>query len=589
MKKFIALALCIVTILSMFAGCNKKVDNKDKGPVIPIYLTEEIANFDPAYGNLDDAAMKLMSLLHEGLFKYDANGKVVKAQAASIKKLDKPSKNYYAIEISLKNTSWSDGTPVMASDYIYAWKRILESDFRGEAANMLFCIKNARAVHNGDATIDDLGITDVTQKTIRIEFEGKTDYNQFYEYLASPMLVPLREFVVGRVPADWSSNPSIMVSNGPFTVRSYALGKKLILERNSHYYRNSAEALNKSVTPYRLEINLAATPEEIMEAFNTGALVYNGSIPLESRKELLDAGKLTMSDTMSVMSCIFNTKNELLADANVRKALSLALDRNKIAEIITFGKPIEGLIGHGVFNTSNGKGKDTFREKGEALVSASADINTAKSLLGGKTGSINLVIRENAQDMAVAEYIKSVWDSLGIEVNIKDQGLSEYKDANELVLVKDKYNQAYEKGNFDVILVDYLMFSTDAFGNLASFAKTFAGGAMDMTVADGNYQLAPHISGYDNPEYDALIESIYTETDANKRAELLHQAEKMLLDDMPITPLVQLQNACLKGSDITGLKTDYYGSFIFTKVVLKNREKYESVEETETTTETVTE
>lgn len=578
MKKFIALTLCLATALTLLVGCNKKVDTKDKGPTIPIYLTEEVANFDPVYGNFDSAAMQLMSLLFEGLFKYDSNGKVVKAQAKSIKVLDNPSKDYYAIEITIKKTSWSDGTPVMASDYIFAWKRILESDFRGEAANMLFCIKNARAVHNGDATVDDLGITGVSDRVIRIEFEGKTDYNQFYEYLASPMLVPLREFQVGRVDADWSSNASIMVSNGPFMVRSYIEGTKLILERNANYYRTSKDAFNKSVTPYRLEINFAATPDEILQAFNNGEIVLDGSLPLANRKELLNSKKLTVTDTMSVMSCIFNTTNELLSDANVRKALSLALDRNKIAEIITFGKPIEGLIADGVFNTSNGKSKASFRDKGKDLISATADLDAARTLLNGKTGSITLVIRDNEQDIAVGEYIKSVWTSLGINVTVKKQGLSSYKNANEITLVKDKFNEAYESGNFDVILVDYLMFSTDAFGNLASFAKTFAGGAMNMDVEDGNYQLTPHISGYDNPEYDAIIEAAYAETNASKRAELLHQAEEMLLDDMPITPLVQLQNACAKNSDLKGLKTNYYGSFVFTKVSLKNRDKYETAD-----------
>jgi oligopeptide transport system substrate-binding protein len=370
-----------------------------------------------------------------------------------------------------------------------------------------------------------------------------------------------------------------MVSNGPFMVRSYVAGSKLILERNSNYYRTGG-ALDESVTPYRFEIMLNSTPEQILEAFNNNQIVFAGSLPLASRKELLDAGKLTVNDTMSVMSCIFNTTNELLADADVRKALSLALDRNKIAEIITFGKPIEGLIADGVFNTTNGKGKASFRDKGEALISASADLSAAQSLLAGKTtGAINLVVRDNEQDKAVGEYIKSVWDSLGFEVKIKAQGVSEYKDANELTLVKDKFNQAYTKSNFDVILVDYLMFSTDAFGNLASFAKTFAGGAMDMDVEDGNYQLTPHISGYDNPEYDAIIEQAYAETDADTRAELLHKAEKMLLEDMPITPLVQLQNAAAINSDLTKVKTDYYGSFIFTKVVIKNRYNYESTEE----------
>lgn len=580
MKKIIALLLTLVTVLALFAGCGKKADPDDKGAVIPVYLTDEVGNFDPAYGNLDDAAMKVMSLLYEGLFKYDANGKVVKAVAKSVKVLDKPKKDYYAIEITLKNTAWSDGTPVLASDFIYAWKRILESDFRGEAANMLFCIKNARAVHDGDATIDDLGITDVSTKTIRIEFEGKTDYNQFYEYLASPMLVPLREFQVGRVPEDWSSNPSIMVSNGPFMVRSYTQGTKMILERNEDYFRGKDDPIDKSVTPFRLEINFAATAEEIMAAYNSGELVYVGDIPLANRKELLDGGKVKVTDTMSVMSVIFNTKNELLADANVRNALSLALDRNKIAELLTFAKPAEGLIADGVFNTDNGKKKPSFREKGEALIAASANETKAKELLGGKKGEIKLVCRNNEEELAVAEYIKSVWEKLGFTVKVDDLGVSAYKDKNDLNLVKDKYNNAYEAGNFDVILVDYLMFATDAFGNLASFAKTFAGGAMDMNVADGNYQLTPHISGYDNPEYDAIIEKAYKETDKNKRADLLHQAEKLLMTDMPIAPLVQLKNGYISNSDISGIKTNYYGAFMFTKAVLKNRDKYEEPAET---------
>ena len=124
----------------MLAGCSGG-DGKNKiGPTIPVYISGEVTNFDPAYGNLDQTSQKIMSLLYEGLFKYDSNGKVVKAQAKSVKILDKPSKGYYAMEITLKNTGWSDGIPVQASDYIYAWKRILESDFRGEAANMLFCI-----------------------------------------------------------------------------------------------------------------------------------------------------------------------------------------------------------------------------------------------------------------------------------------------------------------------------------------------------------------------------------------------------------------------------------------------------------------
>jgi ABC-type oligopeptide transport system substrate-binding subunit len=152
---------------------------------------------------------------------------------------------------------------------------------------MLFCIKNAKKVHDGDATIDDLGITDVSSNVIRIEFEGPTDYNQFYEYLASPMLVPLREFNVGRVEADWSSNATIMVSNGPYAVRAYTPGESMTLQANANYHGK--------VKAFRLSITFATTKvlddAGVYKRFENGEIVFDGELPLKKRAELLKSKK----------------------------------------------------------------------------------------------------------------------------------------------------------------------------------------------------------------------------------------------------------------------------------------------------------
>lgn len=155
--------------------------------------------------------------------------KVVKAQAKSVKVLDKPSDDYYAIEIKLNYTCWSDGTQVLAADYIYAWKRILEPGFRGEAANMLFDIKNARAVNSGDVSVDDLGVSDVATDVIRIEFEGKPITTSFMNILQVRCLSRFAEIAVDKVAADWSSSSSIVVCNGPFCVRTYTPGESWFL------------------------------------------------------------------------------------------------------------------------------------------------------------------------------------------------------------------------------------------------------------------------------------------------------------------------------------------------------------------------
>ena len=235
MKKILALLVCFASLLTVLAACEPSTE---KGPTIPIYLGTEIANFDPAYANLDDSSAKILGLIYEGLFRINDDGEVEYAQAKKVKVIDNADEDYYAIEITIKDTAWSDGTTVQAADYIYAWKRILEPEFRGEAASLLFDIKNARAVNSGDASIDDLGVSDVAANVIRIEFEGKTDYNKFYEKLASIMLVPLREIVVDKVEKDWSSNPTVLVCNGPFMVRSYKPSTELVLERNAFYCRD---------------------------------------------------------------------------------------------------------------------------------------------------------------------------------------------------------------------------------------------------------------------------------------------------------------------------------------------------------------
>ncbi len=581
MKKFVALLLCLIMVVGVLASCQVDLENEDKGPTIPVYITSEIANFDPAYGNLDDAALKILGLMYEGLFEINSSGKAVKLQAKSVKVLDDASENYYAIEIKLDNTRWSDGTRVQAADYVYAWKRILESEFRGEAASMLMDIKNARRVAKGDLSIDDLGVTDEEIDVLRIEFEGPTDYDKFYEYLASPMLVPLREVAVDKVNEDWSSSASILVSNGPYAVKRYLPGELLLLERNAYYYRDAEEeSIRTTVKPYRLEINLGKTVAEQYADYEANAIVYAGNLPLDVRAALLAEDKVEVYETMNMLSCLFNTRRAPFDKAEVRNALSLAIDRNEIVKILTFAKPAQGLIADGVYNTGYSKKKaESFREAGKSLISATADETAAKELLaqaGVSGGEITITLRDNEADIAVAEYIQSVWEKLGFTVKLDAKGYEGWKDEKEYDLVKDHYLNAYDAHEFDVILVDYQMLTTDAFPNLAMFAQDFSGGSMIMDPEHEDYGLSTHISGYRSEAYDAKIEEAFAvKDDRAARAALLHEAEEMLLADMPIMPLVQLQSGVLIHKDMTKVGETYWGFNYFTKTILKNRYEYD--------------
>lgn len=583
MKRAFSLILCFVMLAVALTGCTTLYKNEDgtfdKGAIINMYLTTQVFNFDPALGFNDDAAVKIFGLIYEGLTRINENGKVEYALAKEVNIIEKDNK--FTMQITLNSTRWSDGRAVQANDVIYAWKRILDPDFKNEAAALLYDIKNARAVKTGDATIDDLGIKAIDTYIIEIEFEGKIDTDLFLETLASPALVPLREDIVVKN-AQWAQKSSTMVTNGPFAVRGIVYGTSLTLERSSYYYLSAdkEEALDKYVIPYRLIINYADNTETQLNSmmnkkFGDDAFVfYMGEIPLSQRKDYVNDAEIV--DFLNAHTYYFDTTNPLFAKAEVRRALSMAIDRNEIVKIITFAKPATGFITDKVFD---GNRKTYFRDVGGELIKPAADLSAAKSLLssaGATTGSFSITIRPNEIDRAIAAYIKGVWESLGYTITIKE--LTGRVNAGDSGIFDDKFYEALSTKDFDVIAIDMQMLATDAFGTLAPFATAFSGNGVDMSAE--NYELIPHMTGYSSEAYDALIEAAFAEKDRAKRAEILHDAEELLVQDMPVMPVIFYQDAYIYRGELSGIKSVYYGTRDFKKMKLKDYMTYKSSIET---------
>ena len=124
-----------------------------------------------------------------------------------------------------------------------------------------------------------------------------------------------------------------------------------------------------------------------------------------------------------------------------------------------------------------------------------------------------------------------------------------------------------------MIAVDYQCLTTDAFGALAVFSPTFSGNGID--IQNDNYDAVPYVPGYDNPAYDELIEKAFAEKDRAARSAILHEAEKLLMEDLPIIPVVFNQDAYVYNSDaLSGIKDSYYGFRIFNKMKLKDWRSY---------------
>ena len=578
MKKVLSLILAAGMLTSFAAGCttleiDEATGQMDKGAIIDMYLTTEVYNFDPQVSTTDDAMLKIFDLCYDGLTKIDENGKWQKELMKSYK-VDVDDGEEFTILVDLNDTRWSDGRTVQAADFVYSWKRLLEAENEYEAASLLYDIKNARAVKLGDATIDDLGIAAVDTYTLQIEFETKIDLDQFFENCSSVALVPLREDVITRYGTDvWAQKSTTIVTNGAFCPKEIVYNNTLRLERSSYYYldQEKEEPLDKYVIPYRLLTKYeTGNADAQLSALTSGNIFYDGEIPLSARAQYAESAVIT--DMMATHSYVFNTTNKLFADPNVRKALSLAIDRNEIVKIVTYAKAATGYIPYKVFDSVSGT---SFREVGGELISASANVSEAQSLLsaaGVKSGSFTLTVRNNEVDKAIADYVAGVWGQLGFTVTV--DAVKATPNTTDATIYVDNFQKKYDSGDFDVIAIDMTMYSPDAFGALSQYAVEFSGNGVDMNSE--NYDLYGHISGYNSEEYNAIIESAFAEKDRAARAAILHDAEKMLLEDMPVIPLVFLQDAYLFTDVISGIESTYYGTRNFNDLTQKDYMTYKA-------------
>lgn len=600
-KRIFAFLLCTLMVLTCFVACASKVTEDNPGAHISMYLSDLVYDFDPANAYKNDSALKITGLLFSPLFRLSDNGKVEKELVKEYTITENTNASEYKMTITLNDTYWNDGTPVSANDVVFAWKRILEVESSSDAAPLLYQIKNAKAVKAGELSIDALQIYAINTTTLEIFFEERLDakgkpaidYDGFLRNLTSCALSPLREITVSRT-SDWAKKPATIICNGPFMLRRIDNTKGaefIILERNPYYLRNKEkDSLDKSVLPYRITVDFSKSEEEIMAAYEAGEIFFVGEIPLSCRADYAD--KATVSNALSTHTYLLNENAKisgvkLFAIDGVRQALSLAIDREALAEAVVFAEAATALVAPGVMN--NGSARKDFRKVGGDIIASEADMETAKELLsiyGVTPSDFAFSISVAAYDkvhLKIAEMVAAAWNELGFRVTVKpiqvivndDLGTT---DEIPTDIRDDIFLEKLAVNDYQVAAVDLVAYSAEAFGVLAPFAVGFSGQAMNMNMKDEYgqpyYEIPTHGTGYSNDEYTALIEKIYMTSSTKEQAKLLHEAEAMLLEDMPVIPLLFNQTATLKSRSLSKVELSYYGTGIFNRTNLKNWEDY---------------
>jgi ABC-type transport system substrate-binding protein len=609
MKKVLAFLLALSMCLVFVTGCTKisKDDPAAKGAEFDIYLGKKVMNLDPAIAYTDDNAVKIINLIFEGLFKLDENGKLKKALAKKYEILEDPKTGEDYLEITINDTYWSDGSVVQANDIVYAWRRILNPDFNSPAASMLYCIKGAKDAKNGDVSIYEIGLYAIKANKFRVFFEEGTNIDEFLYNLASPALVPVRENKVASYPDTWSTSATDLSTNGPFRVKKFSADdptEHITLERSKYYYLNQeveTEAKDKYVTPFRINLRYDVPLSAAVVPNDTLTTVAEGNVfDMFQNKEIFYVSGLTAAtagaygknvkteEEASAFTFYFNFEKSFAKQAVIRQAFSMALDRNAIAAELGLGTtPATGILNSKVYNTKKGT---SFRKAGGDVISASSNITAAIALLedndidpadydtiyvlvrGDEMGD-NFYSQENgymSNEKAILLKAVEAWTQLGFEVEYEIVNYHDYDENG----VDNGFIARYQKGDYDIIGMDYQMISAYALYDLAMFSNKYSGGASLLSGAK-TVSGVTTTSYYTIEAFDALLDEAFKESNLNKRAEILHEAEKLLIEEeAAVIPVVFNTNAYVVSKELSKIKTDYWGVQIFTKTQLKNYVQY---------------
>ncbi len=603
-KRLLAVLLCLVTVATLLVSCHdRKIDGKDiKGAEIKMYLTDMVYDLDPAVAYNNASALKVCGLLFDTLFTLDSNGKVKPSIVDTYEYTRDDNKKEYTLMLNFKkNNAWSDGTPVSAQDAVFTWKRLLDTEADFEAASLLYEIKNARSAKQGECSIDDVGIYAVDELVLEIKFERDINLDEFLLNLTSVALAPLREDIVSRN-EDWAKKSATIACSGPFKLYRVNYGKNadsadeasMYLERNPYYRRNQKkDHLDKSVTPYRIIIDFSKSAADQLTDFENGEIFYVGNIALEAREQYKSRAKI--SNGLSTHTYYLNenadiakadgTTEKLFANKEVRLALSAAIDRQKLADLVVYAEAATGLVAPGMFNTVGSK--SSFRTVGGSILSVAADTAAAQSHIsaaGIKPSDYTFTIAvrdENAVHCAIADAVCDAWAALGFNVSVERVSAivndDTYNGEIATDICDDIFNERLAAGKYDVIAIDLVPFSANPYSVLAPFAFDFSGQKLTIEKPENSfdytYTLNPHKTGYNSDAYNAIFDEIAATTDTAARAELLHKAEAQLLEDMPVIPIIFNKDAYIS-KDLSNVKSTYYAYRVFTNTKQKNYTKY---------------
>ena len=542
-KQFLAAGLCAAMALSLLAGCGTAAEaggaatgeaSGEAGSAGSKKITYSVSadpeTLDPGQNNYARSSIFLQNLFH-GLYKFAEDGQVVPSLAEGYD-VDETGLHYtFHLRKDLK---WSDGTPLTAHDFEYSWKRTLSPELASKGADYLYYVKNGEAYNQGEATADDVGVKATDDTTLEVELENPTAY--FVDLTTSSTYFPVKQETV-ESPDTWTKSADTYVCNGPFMLKEIKPQDKYVMVKNPNYVEAGTVKLDE------VDFVVIETSESVLAAYTNNELDVDDNLSTQALTQYKDSGELKTSDRIGTYYLDINNEHEPFNDPRVRKALAMTIDRNLLINnvIQCDYKPAYGFVPYGIPDITDTT--KSYRDVTGDLFSE--DTEAAKQLLSdagypGGEGfpAFTYITFNNALDTDIAQALQSMWkEKLGIQM--------------EIVTYESKvYWDEIEKGNFDVARDGWTGDYPDPMTNLDLFMLNTTGDDCRWTGEKAN-------------QYDALLQANLASVDQTERMSNFQEAEKILMDDMPIIPVYYMTTQYLVKPNITGVTKNIIGHTLF--------------------------
>jgi len=447
-----------------------------------------------------DPENHILGDLFLGLYTEDVSGKPIYGAAEAVE----TSPDGLRWTFKLRDHKWSDGAPVAANDFVFAYRRILDPATASEYANILYPVKNAEKVNKGKLPPAQLGVSAPDAKTFVIELEHPAPY--LPEMLTHYTCYPLPVHLVSKAGRDWTK-PGKMVSNGPYLLAARRPNDHIRLAKNPHFY----DAANVKID--EVFFHSLSDEQASLKRYRAGELDTVDRWPLTEHRWLKEnipneARKYT---GLRVIYDVFNTRRGPLADKRVRTALGEAIDREAVQREVYFGAyglPANSVLPKELVNVDL---SPTVPWAGQTMEERRADARRLLAEAGFGPGNqlrltYNFINRPDTKRQAIA--LQAMWRQVGAEIEL---------NAKDFAIHYDLLKTA----NFDIGQAGWIFDYNDAQSVLFLFQSENTG---------LNYP------GYKNPAYDDLMHRADNERDATARGKLMGQAAGLLINDVAVSP-----------------------------------------------------